>query len=48
MSHEYRAFDDFINEKGDFKNVPKDKLWRPGFERIFHTLLCVTGVVIIG
>jgi len=47
MSHEYRAFDDFINEKGDFKNIPKDKLMKHGLTRIFHTLLCVVGVLII-
>ena len=27
MSHEYRDFDDFINKKGDYANIPKDKLF---------------------
>ena len=46
MSHEYRAFDDFINQKNDFKSIPKDKLFGHAFNRFSHTLFCTVCLLI--
>ena len=40
MSHEYRTFDEFINCKGDYASIPKDKLYAPAFKRFFESLGC--------
>ena len=47
MSHEYRTFDDFINCRGDFKNIPKDSLILPAFKRFGQMLLCMVALIII-
>ena len=47
MSHEYRAFDDFINEKNDFKSIPKNKLFGHAFTRFSHLLLCLVCLLVI-
>ena len=47
MSHEYRAFDDFIHQKGQFKSIPKDKLLVHALTRLSHTILCAVCLLVI-
>ena len=47
MSHEYRDFDDFINQKGFFRNIPKSKLWVPAITRLSHSLICTACLLIL-
>ena len=48
MSHEYRWYEEFINRKGDYANIPKDKLLAPFLERSFQWLLCLLTMVGLG
>ena len=41
MSHEYRWFDEFINKKGDFENIPKNKLFTAFLKRFGVWLFCL-------
>ena len=45
MSHEYRYFDDFINLKGDYANIPKSGLFAPAFKRFGQMLLCLVALI---
>ena len=47
MSHEYRDFDDFINKKGLYSNIPKSKLWWPALDRLSHTLFCTVCLLVM-
>ena len=47
MSHEYRTFDDFINCRGDYKNIPKDSLILPAFKRFGQMLCCLVALILI-
>lgn len=46
-SMEYRDFQDFINLRGNYKNVPVGKTWYPGVVRVVHTLLCAVISLLI-
>ena len=33
MYHEYLEFDQFINLRGDYRSIPRSRLWKPAFKR---------------
>ena len=39
MVHEYRDFEDFINQKGNYSNVPRKKLFLPAFQRFAQIIV---------
>lgn len=39
MVHEYRDFIEFISKEGQYKNVPKDRLFKPAMTRFGHVLI---------
>ena len=41
MSHEYRYFDEFINRREDYKNIPKHKLFLPFLNRLVQWVFCL-------
>ena len=47
MSHEYRYFDDFINCKGDYANIPKNGLFLPALKRFAQCLACLVAFIIL-
>ena len=47
MCHEYRDFDDFINKKDDYANIPKDKLFMQFFIRFIHWVGCLITMIIL-
>ena len=48
MSHEYRWYEEFINRKGDYANIPKEKLFQPFLVRFCHWLICLILMVVLG
>lgn len=47
MAHEYKHFDDWVNEKEGFKDIPRSKLFAPAFSRFGQMLLCVVLKVLL-
>lgn len=39
MVHEYRDFIEFISKEGQYKNIPKDRLFKPAIIRFGHVLI---------
>ena len=47
MVHEYRTFDEFINLKGDFKEIPQDKLTMPALKRFGQMVFVVVLMILV-
>ena len=47
-SNEYRPFYEFINLKGQFANIPREKVMKPTLVRIGHWHICIVITVILG
>ena len=47
-SNEYRPFYEFINLKGQFANIPREKVMKPTLVRIGHWHICIVITVMLG
>lgn len=47
MAHEYKFFIEFINRKGDYSKIPKDKLMIPALKRFMATIASIVAIVFI-